>query len=163
VLDESSGLQAGKNLLQLAWLDDDAQDNPAWPTAIQMNKRVKLFEAASLTAEAKITYLPWSLPPTAAWKSKLPAGAAGPCWHRCQFKAQAGSSPLNLLTTGLSQGCVYLNDQLLGLYDNTARPDQPGQRIALPDDAFIEGEMQQLIIFDSQSSSPDQCSLERLL
>lgn len=153
-------LARGKNRVQIALLDDDAD------LAARAARGVTFYDCAGcLTEGCEWAFAKWEPPLDAAFEkiSKTAASrlAGRPCWWRSTFTLTRTDSPLTLETNGLSKGQIFLNGRNLGRYFTRAgRAKVDGQdRHYLPEPWLRTDEPNVLTIFDEHGADPNACAL----
>ncbi|MEC9373179.1 MAG: beta galactosidase jelly roll domain-containing protein, partial [Planctomycetota bacterium] len=158
----SEALKQGKNVIQLALLEDDDAVRKAIGAA------AKLYEGVNgLTEGAEWAFAKWERPEKGRFESVSKSAMGGsklnePTWWRCTFKVKDAAAPLHFDASGLTKGQIFVNGRNLGRYWVTTPSNKkvPPQTQSYIPEAWLnlEGE-NEIVIFDEHGATPNRCKL----
>ncbi len=157
---DSDLLRSGKNVVQLCVRGELA------PIASELASRVSFQEGVeSITAKAEWAFAKWETPGDDAFEvvtRKTPVSLGVASWWRTSFMPDDSDAPVALDASGLSKGQLYVNGRHVGRYfvaTGAGKAVPPQTLYRIPRSWLIEGEENELLIFDEHGSAPSKIQL----
>lgn len=162
---DSETLNRGNNTLQLAPVDEFADEAEADAALKSLEKSVGLCEVSALVSEkGEWAFAKWEPPSPSAFagvsRSQMQE-VEGPAWWRCSFEVADLETPLFLDLGGMTKGQLYVNGEHLGRYwvaTADGKAVGPQTRFWIPGAWLAEGR-NELLLFDENGGRPSGCKL----
>jgi beta-galactosidase len=144
----------GRNIVRFA---PDARQEPA---GTKISKAVRFLEATELITEgAEWSFAKWEAPADADFEALAESQRAFKCptWYAATFTTPTGDMPVWIDTTGLSKGCIIVNDHHIGRFFTstaTGKSVGPQVRLWIPRGWLLDDEDNRLLIFDEHGALP---------
>ena len=134
-----------------------------WEGLTGLSNHLRVYQCVqNVTAKAKWSFAPWTMPAAAAFEQSTDETAGLPTWYRCTFSVSSTEAPLWLEPQGMSKGQIFLNDINVGRYyvsTATRKRVGPQFRYYLPEPWLKVDEPNELALFDELGRNPSGCRL----
>jgi len=147
----------GSNVVRFA---PDARQEPMTPAVI--GRTVKFHDTVEvITDGATWQFAKWDVPDDEAFEpmGDAPRSLRIPTWYAGRFSTPGGHLPVWIETSGLSKGCVIVNDHFVGRYFTSTSHGKtvgPQTRLWIPRGWLLDDDDNHLVIFDEHGATPEK-------